>query len=137
MANAPAANRIKTSLRIYGKKVEVRHRHLDALWYSSGGQQLLRIVVVRDPSEKRRDDCFFSTDTSLSARKIVELFCLRWPLEACFHEVKQLLGFEDPPNRVSQATLRTALYLRSNFVVVCADRLQTGGRFRRRTPLVQ
>ena len=108
MAKDPAARWIKTSLCLYGKKVKVWYMHLDALWYSSAGQQLLRIVVVRDPSGIRRDDCFFSTDTSLSAAKIVELFCLRWPLEVCFHDVKQLLGFEDPQNRVSKATLRTA-----------------------------
>ena len=33
---------------------------------------------------------------------------MRWALEVCFRDVKQLLGFEDPPNRVSKATQRTA-----------------------------
>lgn len=40
--------------------------------------------------------------------QILESFALRWPLEVCFRDVKQFLGFEDPQNRVPQATQRTA-----------------------------
>ena len=65
-------------------------------------------MVVRDPSGRRRDDCFFSTDLTLTPPQILEIFALRWPLEVCFHDVKQFLGFEDPQNRVSRATQRTA-----------------------------
>ena len=76
--------------------------------YPSAGQQLLRIVLVRDPSGRRRDDCFFSLDLTLSASQILEIFSRRWPLEVCFRDVKQFLGFEDPQNRVAKATTRTA-----------------------------
>ena len=99
---------IKTTVRLYGRKVKVWYKSIDALWYSSAGQRLLRIVVVRDPGGRRRDDCFFSTDLTLKPPQILETFALRWPLEVCFRDVKQLLGFEDPQNRVSQATQRTA-----------------------------
>ena len=46
----------------------------------------------------------------LSARsaRILETFAQGWPLEVCFRDVKQFLGFEDPQNRVSKATQRTA-----------------------------
>ena len=98
----------KTTLPLYGKQVKVWYKSLDALWYSSARQKLLRIVVVRDPRGRRRDDCFFSTDRTLSPTQIIETFSLRWPLEVCFRDVKQFLGFEDPQNRVSQATRRTA-----------------------------
>ena len=64
--------------------------------------------VVRDPRGRRRDDCFFSTDLTLKPPQILETFALRWPLEVCFRDVKQFLGFEDPQNRVSKATQRTA-----------------------------
>jgi DDE superfamily endonuclease len=99
---------IKTTVRIYGRKVKVWYQSIDALWYSSAGQRLLRIVVVRDPSGRRRDDCFFSTDLTLKPPQILETFALRWSLEVCFRDVKQFLGFEDPQNRVSKATQRTA-----------------------------
>jgi len=99
---------IKTTVRLYGRPVKVWYQSCDALWYSSAGQKLLRIVVVRDPRGRRRDDCFFSTDLTLTPPQILETFALRWPLEVCFRDVKQFLGFEDPQNRVSKATQRTA-----------------------------
>ncbi|MGB8833407.1 MAG: hypothetical protein WCC95_14745, partial [Candidatus Sulfotelmatobacter sp.] len=93
---------------LYGRTVKVWYKSIDALWYSSAGPRLLRIVVVRDPRGRRRDDCFFSTDLTLKPPQILETFALRWPLEVCFRDVKQFLGFEDPQNRVSKATQRTA-----------------------------
>jgi hypothetical protein len=108
MAQNKQAKWIKTTVALYGKQVKLWYQTLDALWYPSAGQQLLRIVVVRDPSGRRRDDCFFSLDLNLNATKILEAFSRRWPLEVCFRDVKQFLGFEDPQNRVAKATTRTA-----------------------------
>src|SRR6266581_372304 len=99
---------IKTTLSLYGKQVKLWYQTMDALWYPSAGQQLLRIVVVHDPSGRRRDDCFFSTDLTLAPTQILEIFARRWPLEVCFRDVKQFLGFEDPQNRVAKAATRTA-----------------------------
>jgi hypothetical protein len=67
-------------LRLYARKVKVHYQSIDALWYFSSGQRLVRIVVVRDPRGHRRDDCFFSTDLTLQPSEIIELYCLRWPL---------------------------------------------------------
>ena len=108
MAQDPHARWSKTTLRLYGRKVKLCYQSIDARWYSSAGQRLLRIVVVRDPRGHHRDDCFYSTDLTLRPNEIIELFSLRWPLEVCFRDVKQLLGFESPQNRVSKATQRTA-----------------------------
>jgi hypothetical protein len=104
----PAAAGPQTTACLYGRTVKVWYQAIDALWYSSAGSRLLRIVVVRDPGGRRRDDCFFSTDLALTPQQILETFALRWPLEVCFRDVKQFLGFEDPQNRVSRATQRTA-----------------------------
>ncbi len=108
MAQDSRSSWIKTTVCLYGRKVKVWYQSIDALWYSSAGSRLLRIVVVHDPSGRRRDDCFFSTDLTLKPPQILETFALRWPLEVCFRDVKQFLGFEDPQNRVSKATQRTA-----------------------------
>jgi hypothetical protein len=108
MAQDSNCSWFKTTVYLYGHKVKVWYQSIDALWYSSAGSRLLRIVVVRDPSGRRRDDCFFSTDPTLPPPQILETFALRWPLEVCFRDVKQFLGFEDPQNRVSKATQRTA-----------------------------
>src|SRR6201998_3352959 len=67
MAQEPKAHWIKTTVRLYGKKVKLWYQTLDALWDPSAGQQLLRIVLVRDPSGRRHDDCFFSLDLTLPA----------------------------------------------------------------------
>src|SRR5580658_2523071 len=108
MAQDKKAKWIKTTVVLYGKTVKLWYQTIDALWYPSAGQQLLRIVVVHDASGHRRDDCFFSTDLTLQATQILQAFSRRWPLEVCFRDVKQFLGFEDPQNRVAQATTRTA-----------------------------
>lgn len=98
----------KTRVNIYGRRVRVWFKTCDAMWYHSAGARSLRIVVVRDPSRKRKDDCFFSTDRTLSGTAVLELFAKRWPLEVAFYNAKQHLGFEDPQNRTPLAVQRTA-----------------------------
>ena len=88
--------------------MRVGYKTCVALWYNSAGARPLRVVVVRDPSRRRKDDCFFSTDLSLSPKAILEWFALRWPLEVAFYNAKQFLGLEDPQNRTPKAVQRTA-----------------------------
>jgi hypothetical protein len=128
MAQGPKTNWIKTTVTLYGKQVKLWYQTVDALWYPSAGQQLLRIVLVRDPSGRRHDDCFFSLDLTLTATQILELFSRRWPLEVCFRDVKQFLGFEDPQNRVAKATLRTAPLIFYIYDLVLLWHAQTGHR---------
>ncbi len=104
----------KTRATLYGRRVRVWYKTCTALWYNSAGTRCLRMVVVRDPSGRRKDDCFFSTDLTLSPKAILELFAQRWALEVAFYNAKQFLGLEDPQNRTLQAVQRTApmaLYL--------------------------
>ena len=118
----------KTRVTLYGRRVRVWYKSCTALWYNSAGTRLLRIVVVHDPSGRRKDDCFFSTDLSLSAKAILELFAMRWPLEVAFYNAKQFLGLEDPQNRTPQAVRRTAplaLYLHTLVILWFAEH----GRF--------
>ena len=98
----------KTRVDIYGKAVRVWFKSVDALWYNSAGTQLLRIVVVRDPSGKRRDDCYFTTDLSMTPVEIIETIAKRWSLEVTFRDAKQVLGFEEPQSRTQKAVERTA-----------------------------
>jgi hypothetical protein len=129
MAQDSQCSWITTTVCLYGHKVKVWYQSIDALWYSSAGSRLLRIVVVRDPSGRRRDDCFFSTDLTLQPPQILETFALRWPLEVCFRDVKQFLGFEDPQNRVSQATQRTAPLIFYIYDLVLLWHAQSGHLF--------
>lgn len=108
LAKSKKVKWIKTRANLYGKRVRVWHKTCEALWYNSAGARLLKIVVVRDPSGKRKDDCFFSTDRNLSPIAILELFVKRWPLEVAIYNAKQFLGMEDPQNRTPLAVQRTA-----------------------------
>ncbi len=98
----------KTRVDIYGKSARVCLKSVRALWYNSAGTQLLNIVVVRDPSGKRRDDCFFTTDLSMKPTAIIETIAKRWSLEVTFRDAKQSLGFEEPQSRTRKAVERTA-----------------------------
>jgi hypothetical protein len=114
----------KTKVTLYSRRVRVWYKSRVALWYNSAGTRLLRIVVVRDPSGRRKDDCFFSTDPTLSAKAVLELFAQRWPLEVAFYNAKQFLGLEDPQNRTPKAVQRTAplaLYLHTLVILWFAE----------------
>lgn len=93
---------------IYGRSVLVWFKTVRALWYNSAGTRPVLVVVVRDPSRKRRDDCFFTTDTECEAIEVIETYAKRWSLEVAFRDAKQSLGFEEPQGRNRLAVSRTA-----------------------------
>jgi hypothetical protein len=96
------------SLGIYGRTVATQVRTVRALWYSALRDQPLRIVLVRDPSGKRRDEAFFCTDLSADAVFLLETYARRWTLEVTFHDAKQYLGLADPQAQAPRAVQRTA-----------------------------
>jgi len=96
------------SVGIYGRPVTVQVFVCRALWYVALRDQPVRIVVVRDPTGKRKDEAFFCTDVGVTAGFLLETYARRWTLEVTFHDAKQYLGFEDPQSQTAQAVLRTA-----------------------------
>ena len=85
---------------IYGRTVTTRVRTVRALWYAALREQLLQIVLVRDPTGKRRDEAFFCTDPRVGAAFILEAYARRWTLEVSFHDQKQFLEFVRVVTRV-------------------------------------
>ncbi len=108
MAQKQKAKWIKTTVALYGKQVKLWYQTLDALWYPSAGQQLLRIVVVRDPSGRRRDDCFFSLDLTLSATQILEIFSGAGPWRFASATSSNFWASKIRRIGVAKATTRTA-----------------------------
>jgi DDE superfamily endonuclease len=96
------------TVTIYGRTVTTRVRTLRALWYAALPGQPVQIVLVRDPTGKRRDEAFFCTDLAADARFILEAYARRWCLEVTFHDAKQFLGFADPQCQTPRAVQRTA-----------------------------
>lgn len=96
------------TVTIYGRTVTTQAFSFVALWYNPLPDHPIRIVVVRDPSGKRKDEAFFCTDLTATPAFILEGFARRWTLEVTFHDSKQFLGFENPQSQTEQAVLRTA-----------------------------
>lgn len=93
---------------IYGRRVTTSLFSFTALWYTALREHPVRIVVVRDPAGKRKDEAFFCTDPTVSPTFILETYARRWTLEVTFHDTKQFLGFEHPQSQAAPAVLRTA-----------------------------
>jgi Transposase DDE domain len=93
---------------IYGRTVTTQVRPVRALWYTALRTQPVAIVLVRDPTGKRRDEAFFCTDPTATARFILEAYARRWTLEVTFHDAKQFLGFAEPQCQTPRAVQRTA-----------------------------
>jgi hypothetical protein len=96
------------TVRVYGRTVRLRVKVFDALWYSVGRERPMRFAIVRGWPGHKDDDVLCTTDVSLRADQIIEVYCRRWSLEVTFHEAKGRLGFEDPQNRTERAVERTA-----------------------------
>ena len=95
-------------VQLYGRRVTTQVFRLTALWYVALRDQPVRIVVVRDPAGRRRDEAFFCTDGTVGAAFVLEAYARRWTLEVAFRDGKQQLGFEDPQNQTAPAVRRTA-----------------------------
>jgi hypothetical protein len=95
-------------LTLYGRQVTPLVFGCTALWYGALRDQPVRIVIVRDPSGRRRDEAFFCTDLAVDHAFILEGYARRWTIEVAFYNQKQFLGFEDPQNQTPEAVARTA-----------------------------
>jgi hypothetical protein len=80
----------------------------NVLYYKSGGQRLLNVVLTRDAAGQRPDQIFYCTRLDWTPRQILSCYAGRWSIEVCFENAKQLLGLEDPANRTKKAVERTA-----------------------------
>jgi hypothetical protein len=106
----------------FGFHATVAVKTIEALYYKAGRDRLLKIVLVRDLVGKRPDQMFYCTQLDWTAREILSAYACRWAIECTFENCKQLLGLEDPANRLAKAVERTApmaLILYSLVVVWC------------------
>jgi DDE superfamily endonuclease len=92
----------------FGLHAALEVKTMQALYYKSGGDRLLKIVLVRDREGKRPDQMFYSTKREWTASEILSAYAHRWATECTFEYCKQFLGLEDPANRLPKAVERTA-----------------------------
>lgn len=101
----------KVEAFIYGSWKTLWVKTIDAQWYRGAGERLLRIVVVRVDRGAVPLRVFFSTDLEMSVQLIIETYAGRWSTEACFRDLKQLLGFDESQARCKAAVERVAPFV--------------------------
>jgi hypothetical protein len=92
----------------FGLHATLDVKTIRALYYKSGRDRLLTIVLVHDVEGKRPDQMFYCTKREWAAREILSAYACRWAIECTFENCKQFLGLEDPANRLPRAVERTA-----------------------------
>ena len=101
----PYPNLQRLSPRGKGKRLRVRWygggwRNVEVVtgkghWYKSGkGVVHVLWVFVRDLDGTHRDEYFFTTDMSMSAKAVIEMYGGRWNIETTFQEMREHLGLE-------------------------------------------
>ncbi len=93
---------------LFGLHATLLVKTTQALYYTAGKDRLLTVVLVRDATGKRPDQMFYCTRLAWDAFTILSHYAHRWAIECTFKDSKQLLGVQDPANRVSRAVQRTA-----------------------------
>jgi hypothetical protein len=111
---------------LYGKDVRILYKTTVALWYNSARKMPLRIVVVRDPKGRRKDDAFFSTDPEARPESVLETYALRWSLEVAFRDSKQTSGLERSQARTPHAVLRAGPFAFVSYTLTVAWFCQQG-----------
>jgi len=81
---------------------------ITCLWYHVCRDVPIRMVIVRDPSGKEKDDFFFCTNATVADEEIVQRYYDRWGVEECILEAKQHMGFESTQGWCSKTVNRQA-----------------------------
>jgi hypothetical protein len=92
----------------YGLHTTLAVKVQQALYYTAGQGRLLTVILTRDRQGQRPDHRFYCTRLAWGAREVLSAYASRWALEVTFEGAKQVLGLEDPANRLPKAVQRTA-----------------------------
>jgi len=93
---------------IYGHRVKRQVLPVVCLWYHVGKDRPIKLLIIRDPAGKQKDDFAFCTDPAVDDAQIVERFADRWPIEEAIHDGKQLGGFEQVQGWCARTVQRQA-----------------------------
>jgi hypothetical protein len=91
-----------------GRQVQRRVLGIVCLWYHVCRGMPVRVVIVRDPAGRQKDDYFFCTDSTVGEQEIVQRAVDRWGVEESIQEAKQQMGFENTRGWCSKTVHRQA-----------------------------
>jgi hypothetical protein len=98
---------------------KIKHVSETGLWYSVHQVAVVPIRWVCVLGNKGLEDAYFySTQQSMDARRIVELYAMRWNIEVTFEEARVLLGLETTRHWCKQSVLRATPILMGLFTAV-------------------
>jgi hypothetical protein len=104
----------------YGHAKTLRLLSETCLWHTPGYPPLpIRWVLVVDPAGDVDTQAFFTTDLTMTAARVVELFVWRWSLEVTFEETRRHLGVETQRQWSALAIARTTPVLLALYSLVC------------------
>ncbi len=107
-----------------GRLRQIEYATGTALWHHRGHEPVpIRWVLVRCPSATPKKEQFkptglFSSEPTLSAERIIQLYIARWNIEITFAELRACLGFETQRQWSAQAIERTTPCLCGIFSLV-------------------
>ncbi|MDY7009921.1 MAG: transposase [Planctomycetota bacterium] len=81
---------------------------ITCLWYHVCKDVPIRLVIVRDPIGRQKDDFFFCTDATVTEQQIVQRYYDRWGVEESILEAKQQMRFESTRGWCSRTVNRQA-----------------------------
>ena len=128
-AKDPAQPWTRLKFNQFGLHATLAVKTIKALYYKAGGDRELTIVLVHDLEGKRPDQMFYCTKLNWSARQILTAYSYRWAIECTFENCKQLLGLEDPANRLPKAVERTAPFALMLYSLIVVWFHKTGHQF--------
>ncbi len=103
-----------------GKRKRVQYLTNTSMWGADGFCPIaIRWVLVRDPTGEMDPLPLMSTDVSLAAIKMLELYVDRWGLEVTFQEAREHLGVETQKQWSDKAIARTTPILMAVYTIVC------------------
>jgi len=104
---APSAWKTQTFLR-QGHRVERQIAGVTCLWHRVCGDRPIRLVIVRNPVGREKDDFLFCTAATAPDAEIVQRFFDRWGVEEAIYEAKAFMGFEQTRGWCSRTVHRQA-----------------------------
>jgi hypothetical protein len=93
-------------VRIYGKTVTLNLREIVAYWPPL--DRVVKVVISRDPKNRRRIAYLMTTDLNMTAVEVVEFFARRWTIEQLFSVAKVQLGLDSAEVRKERSVIRHA-----------------------------
>ncbi len=102
------ADFVKMPVDWRGQAKELMVWSTSVLWYALDKDHLVKLVVVRDPTQRMSDDFFCTSGLDADPEWVASHYAGRWSIECVNREVKQCLGAEDPQCWKSKGPERAA-----------------------------